>query len=235
MASTATTHDEGTPFPFLKLLPELRNGVYRFAMPSTLRPWKSSSKVALQATDEQKLSISLFLINRQVYQEISHVLYQYSHFLISIDCRGPCGIESSIFWESYQPGPMSVNPVSSIKHIDIELVWAQRSASIWLLPALKVCFQHLRAFRCLRTLTVKLKKAGGSTSRPCFDRAIFILEPLEQLQTDLPHVQINVQATQQQSNSELDDRSNDLKAYIQLPDYLPELRGKGEYPDVAKE
>ena len=84
MASTPTTNANGIPFPFLELPLELRNYVYRFAIPSTIRPCESSSQLAFE-DDEQKLSISLFLINKQFHQEISHVLYRYSHFLISIN------------------------------------------------------------------------------------------------------------------------------------------------------
>ena len=85
----------------------------------------------------------------------------------------------------------------------------------------------LRVFRCLQTLTVRWKKDGSLNSGPLFGRAIFVLGPLEQLQTDLPNVQITVQTTQQERNNEHNDNYNGLKSHIKLPDYFSELRDMG--------
>lgn len=56
------------------------------------------------------------------------------------------------------------------------------------------------------------------------DSAFFILGPLRKLQADLPRVQITVQITQQESNSEVGGTPNELEAYVKLQNYLSELK-----------
>lgn len=232
MASTAVNYRYGTPFPFLKLSSELRNCVYRFVIPYNIRPCASPSQLASEDNDEHKLLVSLFLINKQFHQEISHVLYQYSHFLVSI--REPRRLPSSIFWESYQPDRFYVNNlVSRIKHVDIDLEWAQNSTFLLLFTRLEPVCEKLRVFPSLQTITVRWKKDGNLNSRPLLSVAIFVLEPLEELQTDLPNVQVTVQAEQQERNNENDDNDKDLKSYIELPDYLSELRER-DHRDVTR-
>lgn len=62
------------------------------------------------------------------------------------------------------------------------------------------------------------------------EEAIFILGPLEELQADLPKLQIAVRATQKESNNGTGDSSNGLEVSVKLLDYLSELRGMGSIP-----
>ena len=55
------------------------------------------------------------------------------------------------------------------------------------------------------------------------------------MHTDLPHVQITVQAGQEQSNGGAGDESGDLKPYIKPQEYLSELRERGTHTAVPKE
>lgn len=212
MASTSTTHNHGAPFPFLKLPSELRNRVYHFTIPPIIRPHRSPPNGAFEFKSTRKLSIALLLINKQTHDEISHVLYQYSHFLITVNPeRNFRAIQSSIFWKRYQYEWKSVKQVRRIKHIDIDFAWAQHRAGLSDFSYLKYDFEVLRVFPRLQTLTLRCKKYGDMNSH-----AMVILKSLKRLRTDVPHVQIAVQARQQQSNSEAEHQSDDSKPFVKL-------------------
>lgn len=244
MDSARTAHNEGTPSPFFRLPTELRHCVYRFLMPCIIRPRKTPLEMVFEDKHEQKLSIALFLVNRQVYEELSYFLYQYNHFVISINCgRVACvALESPILWELGQTESISVKLASSIRHIDIDLECVERrsfttttSMNLRLTPLLEYVCEHLRAFRCLQTIKVRWKMNGDLSYGLRSDTVIFILGPLEQLQADMPRVQITVQATQQQSKSEIGDNLNDLGADVKLQDYLSRLRKHWKRPKMIKE
>ena len=248
MASARMTHQDGTFFPFLRLPTELRHCIYRFAMPSTIRPCESSSETCSKDQNQQKPSIALFLISKQIHEEISYSLYQYSRFLISINsARAACvALESPILWKLDQTEAMSVKMASSIRHIAVDLEWTERRSSMNLrmVTLLGYVCEHLRAFRSLQTLTVGWKRNGDSNSGPRVEYANYILEPLEELRAELPHVQITVQVTQQQRKTATgeqcetatgDTSNNNLPAYVKLQEYFSELRRDGEYPNVVRD
>lgn len=164
MASTPTIHNHGAPFPFLNLPSELRNCVYRFTIPSIIRPHRSLPKKAFEVKDKRKLSIAL-LINKQTHREISDVLYQYSHFLIIVNGHiDSSAIRSSIFWSRYQWKWRSVKLTRRVKHIDVDLGWAQHSAGVSILQYLEYDLEILKVFRRLQTLTLRCKKYGDLNS-----------------------------------------------------------------------
>lgn len=243
MASLSTTNNDIAPLHFLSLPLEIQHCIYRFVVPYTIRPRKSPSEIVFEAKAEQKPSIALFLVNKQFYEGISYVLYRHSHFLVSINPGGVtcAALESPILWDLDQTERMSLQLASNIRHIDIDLEWVQRwkfsSASVMnmrLVPLLEYICEHLRAFRVLQTLTVRWNKCGIFKSRPRIQLADFILGPLEQLQTDIPRLQIAVQATQQESNSEIGDNPNDSEVYVKLHDYMSELRETQEHPSMGE-
>lgn len=144
--------------------------------------------------DAQKLSNALSLTDKQVHEEVTYALYRRSHFLISIGSRrvACAALESSILWDRDQTEYLSIKPASSIRHIDIDLEWRKRGGlirdfvmNLRLIPLLAYICEHVRAFRCLQTPTVRILN-----SRPMVECANSILEPLEELQADLPGVQI---------------------------------------------
>lgn len=67
-------------------------------MPHIVHARSFPLKVVLEEKDKQNPTIVLFLINKQVHEGISYVLYQYSRFLISINSgRVACvALESSM-------------------------------------------------------------------------------------------------------------------------------------------
>ena len=151
-------------------------------------------------------------------------------------------LESSILWALNQTEAMSVKLASSIRHIDIDIEWVKRQSfasptamNLRMVPLLEYVCEHLRAFRCLQTLTVRWNKDGSLRGKPRVQHAIFILGPLEQLQADLPGVQITVQVTDQQRKSEIGDSPKDWEASVKLQDHRTELREHVKYPNVVQE
>ncbi|CAF9939029.1 hypothetical protein IMSHALPRED_001178 [Imshaugia aleurites] len=239
MASAPTIHSDGTFFPLLNLPQELRHSIFRFALPPIIAPRKFSSKMLSEDQDQRKPCIALFLINKQIHEEVSSVLYRYSHFLISINsARAACvALESPILLrELDHTVPVSVKMASSIRHVAVDLEWAEREIPYCLCldPLLNVVCDHLRAFPCLQTLTVGWKKNGESSSGPRVGIAIFILGSLEKLQADLPHVQFTVEVSQQIGNDATGHDPNDLLAYVKLHNYISELRGKEKHLDTVE-
>ena len=126
---------------------------------------------------------------------------------------------------------MSVQSASSIRHVDVGLQWVARRTSsspigviLRLDPLLWYVWEHLRAFRCLQTLTVRWKKDGNLSARLGYEYSVFILGPLEELQMDLPRVQTTVQATQRHSNSEPGYNNSKVEVHAELQDYSSEPR-----------
>ena len=85
---------EPIAFPFLSLIPELRNKVYRFALLS--RPlrlghgkfdrwWQELGLLANSGTPKESdpPCINLLLVSHQVHEEASHILYYHGRFLTS--------------------------------------------------------------------------------------------------------------------------------------------------------
>ena len=240
MASTPTIRNDGTLFHFLKLPTELRHRVYRFVVPYIIPPPESSSQMG---ADEKKSFMALLVINKQINEEVCYVLYQYSHFLISINSRRVAcvALDASILWELDQTERMSIILASKIRHIDIDLEWVERrrfgsaiAMNLRLIPLLQNVCDHLSAFRCLQTLRVGWRKDGGINSRPRVEHAIFLLAPLEQLQEDLPRLQITVRATKQQDGSNAESNPSDSETYVKLQDYISELRRVEEAPIAVK-
>ena len=248
MASIVTGCNDGGPFPILNLPSEIRHRIYRLAMPHIIR-LRSSVKTVCESKDEQRPSVALFLINKQLHEEICYVLFQYSHFLVSINSSSVAcvALESSNYWDLDQTESVSVELASSIRHVDIDLEWVARRSSdsgtalnlflmnVHLVLLLEYVCGRLRAFPCLQTLRVGWKNDGDMIARPGDEQAIFILGPVERLQVDVPRVQITIQATQHQSNSETEGNDNKAEAYIKLQDYLSELRKDENRPNTVRE
>lgn len=202
MASANRSHNECSLSPLIRLPAEIRHCIYCFLIPHVIQ-LRSSLIAVYQKEVERRSLIALFLINKQLSEEISYTLFQYSHFIISIDwCRF-----GSVFL------CMSVKLASSVKHIDISLEWmvppvarpisvsttryryAQYSVEVFKrLKFLEELCVHLRAFRCLQTLTVDWNKNGDLNARPTVGQAVSTLQSLERLQMELPRVQISIQA-----------------------------------------
>lgn len=236
MSSSSTTNNDGAPCHLLKLPLEIQHCIFRFVMPYRIRPCKSPSEIVFEDKDEQEPLIALFLINKHIYEQISYVLYRHSHFLISVNpfIATCAALESPIRWELVQTERMSVKMASRIRHVDIDLGWVRQRKllsvtvlNMHLVPLLEYICEHLRAFPCLQTLTVRWTKDRVFKVRPRFELANFILGPLEQLQADLPRLRITIQATHQQSNNETEGNRSDSDIYLKLHDYMSELRETG--------
>ncbi|CAF9943187.1 MAG: hypothetical protein ALECFALPRED_010773 [Alectoria fallacina] len=212
-------------------------------MPHVIRPGKYPLEVVVEDKDEQKPSIAL-LINKQIHEEVFYFISQHCHFLISINSwRVDCmTLESSILWALNQTEATSVKLASSIREIDIDLEWVKRQSfasptamNLRMVPLLKYVCEHLRAFQCLQTLTVRWNKDGSLRGKRRVQHAIFILGRLERLQADLPGVQITFQVTDQQRKSEIGDSPKDWEASVKLQDHMTELREHIKYPSVVQE
>ena len=171
-ASTRTDHNEGTPFPFSRLPNESRHRVYHFLMPCIIRPRKTPFAMVFEDKREQKPSIALFLVNKQVYEELYYFLYQYNHFLISINCgRVACvALESPLLWELDQTERISVNLAGSIRHIDIDFECVERRSFITT-TSKNLRFNSLLEYVCEHP-------NGDLNYGQRFDTIIFILGPL---------------------------------------------------------
>ena len=248
MASIVTVCNNGGPFPILNLPPELRHRIYRLAMPHIIRP-QSSLKTVCESKDEQRPSVALFLINKQLHEEICYVLFQYSHFLVSINSSSVAcvALQSSNAWDLEQTESVSVKLASSIRHVDIDLEWVAKWSSdsatvlnlfmmnVHLVLLLEYVCEHLRTFRCLQTVRVGWKKGGDLNAMPWDEHVVFILGPLERLQMDFPHVQITVQAIQHLEKSKTGDNDSKAEAYIGLQNYLSELRKDENHSNTVRE
>ena len=149
---------------------ESRNPVYNFIVPHMIRPREYLLQAVLKENDEHEPLITLLLINKQVHGEISYVLYQHSHFVISINSVRVTSValKSSIWWELGQTQFMSVKLASNIRHIDVDIVlveeWRFASAiamNLRLSTLLNDVCEHLRDLRRLKTLTVRWKFDGN--------------------------------------------------------------------------
>ena len=248
MASIVTVCNNGGPFPILNLPPELRHRIYRLAMPHIIRP-QSSLKTVCESKDEQRPSIALFLINKQLHEEICYVLFQYSHFLISIKPSSVAcvALQSSNAWDLDQTESVSVTLASSIRHVDIDLEWVAKWSSdsatvfnpfimnVHLVLLLEYVCEHLRTFCCLQTVRVGWKKGGDLNVMPWDEHVIFILGPLARLQMDFPRVQITVQAIQHLEKSKTGDHDSKAEAYIGLQNYFSELRKDENHSNTVRE
>ena len=221
MASTKTTHNNCSIFPLLNLPLELRECIYRMVLPHTIRP-RSLPETICETEGAQRSLIALFLINKQLHAEIFHALIHHSHFLISVES----GIMS---WELNQLEDMPVQMASIIRRIDIEIDWLPewgadplfvRRLRLW--PLLE---DHLRAFGRLKTLTVAWWEYGDLEATLRVERAILILEPLEELQLDLPGVQIRARGT--------GDQPGGGAGCVSLSEYMSELRKDGNRSNVG--
>ena len=97
--------------PFLRQRPDIRNMIYRLILPSEPIKPRSDSRIW------KPRFFDLFLVNRQIYSEASHVLYSKGRFLISVGPDKIFFLRHGTLWGSLLEGYFHVPHESLARRI----------------------------------------------------------------------------------------------------------------------
>ena len=218
MDPSSTGNQEEHRFPLMRLPAETRNVIYRHALdhafPKLVLPkwmrgmqrWHEYTTGNAVATERLAASsfTNLQLSNRQVYREVSYILYQTCHFAFSI-----APLHASFLDECLLSGPSTQyiqdkNYIHRITNIALKANWDQYDWSMtqgflwthWDDITFKVC-RELLGFTALKKLTLDWRVPYPcDVLQPTRNQWLSISPHFERLQARRPDIRMEVLAWQ---------------------------------------
>ena len=192
---------------------DIRNVIYRLILPSEPIKPRSDSRI------RKPRFFNLFLVNRQIYNEASHVLYSEGRSLISVGPDKIFFLRHGTLWGSLLEGYFHIPHESlarRIRNVVIEIYWPKvtlgrqvKARTFWRENAERFedqmvhIYSGLRLFECLRSIVVTWRAQTlppgcgepvfNTIARPSASVSRMIMKPLEQFQKYSPDTVIRVQ------------------------------------------